>query len=284
MTREADPSLNRRRLRIELRKARERSEKTQKDVADALEWSLSKLIRIEAGTVGISITDLRALLQLYGITDPDAVHELEEAARASKGQSWWTQYTDMLNPKVAQLLSYEGAAEEYRCYECVLMPAVLQTSEYTSALLAPFDSPDTPRAIELRATRQERLFDDEAVPKAEFVLAESLLHLQIGGPTVLRKQLDHLLARSEQRDVTLRVLPFSAGAHRSTSRSFILLGFKDDDDLLFMEGAGGTVLTRSDLEMTVWYQECFADISERALSVDESRRRIEQARDALSSS
>lgn len=88
MPRPVDSSPNRRRPRIELRKAREKAQLTQREAAEALEWSLSKIIRIEAGAVSLSVTDLRALLQRYDVTDPQLVTELEEAARGSKGQRW----------------------------------------------------------------------------------------------------------------------------------------------------------------------------------------------------
>ena len=65
------PVVQRRRLRTELRKARQDAGLTQEQVADAMDWSLSKVIRIEAGTVGISTNDLKALLRHYQLDDPD---------------------------------------------------------------------------------------------------------------------------------------------------------------------------------------------------------------------
>src|SRR3954463_13662997 len=105
-----DPSLNRRKLRMELRVAREKAGLTQRLAAQTLEWSLSKLIRIETGTVSVSVTDLRALLQLYGIDDQQAVAALEAAARGSKGPSWWAPYNDVLTTTYAQYLGFESAA------------------------------------------------------------------------------------------------------------------------------------------------------------------------------
>ena len=65
-----------RRLRGELRQQRDARQLTQKEVAEALDWSPSKLIRIERGPVGISVTDVRALLQHYGVTDISRVEAL----------------------------------------------------------------------------------------------------------------------------------------------------------------------------------------------------------------
>src|SRR5947208_15414439 len=90
------PVVQRRRLRTELRKARQDAGRTQEQVAEAMDWSLSKLIRIEAGSVGISTNDLRALLALYQITDPTEVEPLVELARAARRKPWWAGYRDAL--------------------------------------------------------------------------------------------------------------------------------------------------------------------------------------------
>jgi transcriptional regulator with XRE-family HTH domain len=282
MARDIDPSLNRRRLRIELRKARERAGLTQREAAGALEWSLSKLIRLEAGTVSLSVTDLRALLQLYDVTDPQLVAELEDAARGSKGPSWWAPYSDMVQPSFAQYLGYEGAATSLRLYHPTLISALFQTEDYAMAQLAPRTTPvQARRSAELRTTRQERLFDREEGPEVQVVLDEAAIRRVIGGPGVMRRQLDHLKAMSRHPRVTMRVLPFSAGAHYSVAGSFIVLGFKDDDDLLYLEGITDSVVDRDDLDLTAQYQECFEDISNKAYEGDRMLELIDAVKESL---
>ena len=78
------PEVMRRRLRVALRKAREAIDLTQRKAAEALDWSVSKIIRIEQGAVAITPVDLRALLEVYGVTDKDLVEELVGLARESK--------------------------------------------------------------------------------------------------------------------------------------------------------------------------------------------------------
>src|ERR1700761_4457761 len=104
------PSFYRRRVREALRRAREAAGLTQRDAAQALDWSMSKLVRIEAGSVGVSITDLRALLALYGVDDTDQVNELVTMARASKERPWFSKYEKVLSPAFAQYLGYEDSA------------------------------------------------------------------------------------------------------------------------------------------------------------------------------
>ncbi|MEU9340848.1 helix-turn-helix transcriptional regulator [Streptomyces sp. NPDC048278] len=278
MPRPLDPSLNRRRLRIELRSAREKAELTQREAAEALEWSLSKIIRIEAGTVSLSVTDLRALLERYGVTDPQLVSELQEAARGSKGQSWWTPFSDVLNQSFTQYLGYESAADSVRTYHPIVFPGFLQTEDYAEALLAPQAPPERiRRVVELRTARQDRLFEGDESPEMMFVVDEAALRRRIGEPAVMRHQLQHIKTLMEHPRVTLQVLPFGAGAHYATLGSFVLLGFKDDDDLLWVEHSAGQLAIRDDHELVARYQECFALLTDMALSDDDAVALIDDA-------
>src|SRR2546421_10220600 len=107
MTRGQSPVVLQRRLRTELRRAREHAGLTRKDVSEALDWSVSKVIRIETGAVGISTTDLWALLREIGITDPEQVEALVGAAKASQRNEWWSAYRGKLDPQFLTFLGYE---------------------------------------------------------------------------------------------------------------------------------------------------------------------------------
>jgi len=97
-----DPGEARRQLRQELRSLRDRSRLTQQRVAAELDWSLSKLIRIESGAIGVSVTDLRALLALYGVRDRNLTTILTGFARESRGRPWWHSYRDLVRPQFGQ--------------------------------------------------------------------------------------------------------------------------------------------------------------------------------------
>ncbi|WP_320781203.1 helix-turn-helix transcriptional regulator [Streptomyces sp. CRN 30] len=285
MARDIDPSLNRRRLRIELRKARDEAGLTQRDAVQQLEWSLSKLIRIEKGTVSLGVTDLRALLQLYGVTEPDRVTELEEAARGSKGASWWAQYSEVVSPAYALYLGYEGSADTIRMYNPVVLPGLVQTEDYATALLSAQTGEARVRPqVELRITRQERFFETDDGPEIDIVLDEASLRRQIGGPAVLRRQLDHLKTLTEHPRTTIRVLPFSVGAHFSVSISLILLEFKNDDDLLFLEGPGGGLSSRDDFGLVARHQENFEEISAEAYEGARVIEVLDEVRESLATS
>src|ERR1700758_1462312 len=104
------PAVQRRRLRAELRRARLDAGLTQEQVASAMDWSLSKLIRIENGSVGISTNDLKAILQHYKITDEHRTAELIALSRAARERSWWSSYGGSMSKRLIQLIEYENAA------------------------------------------------------------------------------------------------------------------------------------------------------------------------------
>lgn len=265
-----DPSLNRRKLRLALKSARDKRGLTQREAAEALEWSLSKLIRIEAGSVSLSVTDLRAMLLEYGVEAPEVIADLEEAARGSKGQSWWTEYSDAVSQPFSQYLGYESAANVIRGYHPSLLPGQLQISDYITALFEASEPIAKARQlIDLRLARQDRVFQ-EGGPRIEMVLDESALRRQIGGPATMRRQLTFLKELVTEGRAALRVLPFSAGAHDSLDSMFLLLGFRDDEDVLYVAGPGGTLTNRDDRELVARYQECFEDLQNKALSEEDT--------------
>jgi transcriptional regulator with XRE-family HTH domain len=272
MTSTVDPSVNRGKLGRALRRARNDAHLTQRKAAAELYWSLSKVIRIENGSVSVSVTDLRAMAELYGIHDPAAQLQLEEAARGSRGVNWYTSYYDVLTPQFSEYLRLETAADSLSLYHPIVVPGQLHTPEYALALLAPrgVDESRAARLAELRMARQRRLFDGEEGPEVSVVLDEAALRRWVGGPEVLAGQLRRIVELSRLPRVTVSVLPLTAPAHYSTVGNFVLLGFPDDSGLLWVESTGGVLTSRHDVELLEKYQDCFEDITGRALSGDEA--------------
>ncbi|MGC1285066.1 MAG: helix-turn-helix transcriptional regulator, partial [Streptosporangiaceae bacterium] len=179
-----DPSFYRRRVREALRKAREAAGITQRDAAAALDWSMSKLVRIEAGSVGISTTDLRALLGLYAIDDENLINQLVDMARASKERPWFSRYQNILSQAFAQYLGYESSAAVIRGFQPLTMPGLLQTDDYARAILEASRASEIEERVDLRMSRQE-LLEREEIPAVFYILDEAALHRLVGGPTVM---------------------------------------------------------------------------------------------------
>lgn len=278
MARHLDPSRHRRTLRRELRRGREAQGMTQRQVAETLGWSPSKLVRVEAGQVGLSLKDVRALLALYKVTDPDLVALMEKAARGSKGSSWWAKYHDLLSPQFSQYLGLEQAAVSVCAFHPIVIPGQLQTAEYSAALLRPrvADPDRLQRLIDMRAERSDWLFDEQGEVVTRFVIAEEALGKNPGGPQVLRGQLARLLELGGRPRVDIAILPRTFPFHYSTLGSFVLLGYFDDTDLLYLEHATGSMTSGTD-PLLAAYQGCFDEIFAGALRGDDSTTRIEQA-------
>jgi transcriptional regulator with XRE-family HTH domain len=275
MTIHEDPSFYRRRVRDALRKAREARELTQRQAADALDWSLSKLVRIEAGSVGVSTTDLRALLQLYEITDKAEVERLIGMARATRRRPWFSKYQRILNPAFAQYLGYETSAGSIHGFQPLTIPGLLQTDDYGRAILAANRVSDVEERIELRVARQE-LLDREDCPEISYVLDEAAFRRQVGGAAVMRSQLRHLKEVTDHPKISLQVVPFTAGAHPAMSGSFTVLQFADwEEDVLYLETARGSVVSREDQELVAEYVESFDLLRAMALEPNETAELID---------
>ncbi len=271
----ASPLLQRRRLRTELRTARLNKELTQEQVAKAMEWSLSKMNRIEKAKTGISTNDLKVLLPLYGITDKKQTEELLDLARAARQPGWWRQYGDVAPHTLLELIDYESAASAVHQFETTLVPGILQTEEYASAILQEFYSGNMPeedirKLVELRTRRRDLLVGPEA-PKFSFLLDESAVHRQVGSPAVTSKQLRQLASITDLPSVTIQIVPFTAGLHPSMGGAFEVVEFDDTDDenIVFIEDQRGDFIGDDPGEASR-YLKAFQLIEEKSLAPADS--------------
>jgi transcriptional regulator with XRE-family HTH domain len=277
MTPVEDAPVQRRRLRGELRRARKAANLTQRDVAEAMDWSLSKLVRIENGSVGISTTDLRALLQHYGIADDAQVDRFVQMARAGKEQQgWWTAYRESTSPQYTSFLGYENSASVIEQFEPMLVPGLLQNEDYARAILQELAGSASKERldewVELRMRRQEELFERPSPPEVTFVLHEAVLRPWVGGSDVMRRQLRRLLEETTKDYLTLEVVPFRAGAHPGMKGPFVLLQFEGaEEDVLFQENIRGDMIGREERAEIGDYRDAFARLRELAQKGDANR-------------
>jgi len=268
-----DPTVQRRRLRLELRRARDAAGLKQADVARAMDWSPSKLIRIEKGDVSISTNDLKALLNYYKVKEKKRVNELLELSRAARGSSFYDQFADLLKPGFQDYLAYEASASVIRQYDTVLVPGLLQTEEYARAILehmVGFRHDDIDKAWAVRQHRQEAVDRDDP-PEMLFVLDEAALRRHVGRGRVMQHQLERLREAAAEPHISIQIISFTRGAHPGMLGNFILLEFADPnfDDLVHLEGVNQTTI-RDDTELIAEYLDKFAQLQELALSQEES--------------
>ncbi|MBV9163940.1 MAG: helix-turn-helix domain-containing protein [Pseudonocardiales bacterium] len=268
-----DPTVQRRRLRAELRGARDAAGLRQAEVADAMDWSLSKLMRIERGEVNVSTNDLRALLNHYGVKDKGKVNGLLELARSARGSSFYDQYVDLLKPGFREYLAYEASASVIRQYEPVLLPGLLQTEEYARGLFEGMSRVTSERADRGWTVRQHRqeLVDRESPPEMRYVLDEAALRRHVGRGHAMRRQLERIKELGAEPNINIQVMPFDRGAHPGMAGSFVLLEFADPNlaDLLHLESID-SMTVRDDTYLIARYLDRFAELERLALSPDES--------------
>jgi transcriptional regulator with XRE-family HTH domain len=264
--------MHRRRLRNELRTARQDKGLTQDQVARAMEWSLSKMNRIEKAKTGISANDLKVLLPLYGIIDRERTEELLALARAARQTPWWRGYGDVAPTTLLELIDYESAATSISQFEPMVVPGILQTEEYALAVLRNSYGEGSPaeRLADLR-TRRRDLLTSEGAPTFSFVLDESVIRRLVGSAGVMTRQLMHLVTLGDLPNVTIRLVPFTVGLYPGTKGPFKVIEFDDepDEDVVFLEGPRGDFIS-DDPEETAIYRETFSRITQQALGESES--------------
>jgi transcriptional regulator with XRE-family HTH domain len=268
------PAVQRRRLRAELRRIRLEANQTQEQVASAMDWSLSKIIRIEKGSVGISTNDLKVLLGYYGIIDEDRVQELIAFARAARERSWWSAYSNKAPPRLLQLVEYQAVAMITRNFEPQLVPGLLQTEDYARVVIKEFggrlETAQLDARVALRMKRQELLTRTEPPPWFFFILSEGVLRSLVGGEDVMTRQISHLIELSSRDNVTIEVVPFSAGVHRGMHAPFVILEFPEaeDEDVLYLENPRGDLISRDASDEIVAYREIFEELRQASLRKD----------------
>jgi hypothetical protein len=225
--------MRRRRLAAELKRLRRKADLTIDEASNTLGWPRSKISRTENRQYGISSTDVRKLLDLYGIKDQEQREHLSELARRATERGWWQSFK--VNSTYANLIGLEEEASSIRWYEPELVPGLLQTEEYARevvrALWQSATADEIDRRVEVRMARQAILKrDSPSPPQLTVILNEGVLRRQVGNPETMRAQLLHLATMYEWANVTVQVLPFTAGAHAAMVGPFQFLEFPDPSD------------------------------------------------------
>lgn len=281
-------AIQRGRLTRELRRIRKDAGMTQEQVAAEIEWSLSKLIRIEGGGVGISVSDLRSLLALYQITDEQQVEELVDLARAARQRSWFTAYREITSSQYVTFVGYEAAASVVRQFEPTIIPGQLQTEDYARAVTLEYAADRVDKLVEIRMRRQELL--EEPRQQFYFILDEAVIRRQVGAPTnpsIMRWQLRKLVETARQPNITIEVVPFTAGVHPGMKGPFTVLEFPgDDEDVLYLEntrggGSNPSVLLTGEDPQILTHRVAFERLREQSLGPKESIELINQAAEAM---
>ncbi len=235
-------TVRRRQLARQLRLLREEAGLTLDAAAPALDWSPSKLSRIENAHQAVDVHSVRSMLDLYDIGGQQWT-ELLDLTRAARQRGWWRAYG--LDDK--GYVPLEAEASTVRAFAITVMPGLLQTADYARELfrtaLYRRSTETLDRIVTVRMIRQERLTSEEAPLELVAIVEESVLHRPVGGPAVMRAQLGHIVAAAALGSVTFQVLPTAVGAGPGPDGNFTLLSFDElgEPDMAYVEHAMGAV-------------------------------------------
>lgn len=236
------PAGARRRLRLQIRRARESAALTQGQVADALHWSISKVNRIETGENSISSTDLEALLRLLEVQDADLIELMRADARAARkrGRGWWDEprFRDRMRPTTVQMLQFESEASAIRVFNYAVFPALLQIRQYAEVVLRKVGGDVTEDAIsanaESRMIRQRNFRSRPERPQYFVILDELLLQRVVGDETIMANQLKAVAEAAREPNILIRLLPKDAFEHIQIG-TFVLFDFDHESAVMYRE-------------------------------------------------
>ncbi|MFI0978243.1 helix-turn-helix domain-containing protein [Streptomyces sp. NPDC021093] len=210
-----------RRLGLELKRLRESAGLSAADAAARIGMGRAQLSQIETAKTTILTDRLLALCETYGCTNKPYVETLVTLSE-STGKSWWSAYKNRIGPGALDLAELESTATALRCHESLFVPGLLQTEEYTRAILGSakpaYGSIDD--AVGFRMDRQRILTSDTA-PTVHAVIHEAALHMRFGGSRVMRAQLLHLIELAQLPHVSVQVFPFEAGVYAAYTGNFL---------------------------------------------------------------
>lgn len=274
----------RRQLGRHLRALRDKAGMKSTEVAKEMDWSQTTVSRLETGHTAVRPIDVRRLLEMYG-ADERTTAGLMALAKETKAPDWWRDYRDAIPEWLNLYLGLEQAASQFRWYEANLIPGILQTPRYAETVIS-YDKTlvDVTDRVKARLDRQAILTRKSDAPEYQFVLDENILHRLVAPRDATAEQLHRLVEASELPNVTLRVLPFSAGYYDAlTSGPFVIMAFPRRDDVVmpepttvYVEELGGALYLDKRQDVSKYIQ-VFHQLWEGSLDERASRDRIIQA-------
>jgi len=230
------PTIRKRALARKLVEHRQRRGLTTTDVQRRLGWSATKLNWIEKARWTESVTDsVSDLCELYEIGGPER-DALITLARQSRERGWWTRYNDVFGRE--ELPGWEAGASRIWTFETAFIPGLLQAPDYIEliTLAAGIEDPaEIRRHAEARTRRQAILTREHGPCQLHAIIDENAL-ARITDPGIRRSQAAFLIQADGRPNITVHILPFSAGVYPVTSEAFLHLAFPDGErDIVYIE-------------------------------------------------
>lgn len=202
-----------------LRQRREQQGLTQESAAFALRVAVSTFRSWERGEKTPRVGYRPRLAELLGVSLAEVDAYLDGGVAAPNGHAvpaWLGHYA-----------SLEQGAAEVRTFEPVVIPGLLQTREYATAVASSSHMPDSDdeiaQRVDVRIARQRALDRDPDPLRLFVVIDESVLHRVTGSRAVMAAQIEHLAEMARRPNIDVRVLPFDGRAHCAAWGAFHLI-------------------------------------------------------------
>jgi transcriptional regulator with XRE-family HTH domain len=274
------PTVRSRRLGSALKKYRTAAQLDQPQAAKVIAVSASKISRIETGHVSARVIEVRLLLDAYGVTDPEVRSRLEELAKGSNRRGWWLEHAAHLRGDYLDHISLEDDATYMREWQPVLVPGLLQTPAYAEAVITAgpifVARVRVGQLLTVREARQTKI--EPGGTNYTAIIWEPVIIHALMGPEIHREQLAHILDVTKRQNVTIQVLPFSAGVLVGVTSAFSSFSFGSEPvvEAVTMENLRGTSILE-DPEDLAAYTNVFDQLRSAAMTPDASTRLIRSA-------
>lgn len=280
---ETGSTVPRRQLGRYLRELRSQTGMTMVEVAKKAELGISTVHRFENGHFPIRLrtTAIRDLCAVLG-ADEALTTALEGLAQQANVQNWWHEYGDVIPQDFDVYMGLEAAVEQLYVYSPDAVMGLLQTADYAGVLTRGV-YPDAPveeirQRVHMRMRRQALITRKRGAAKLEVVLGEAAIRRVVGGRRIMAAQARRLADISTMSNVSLRVLPFSAGIPLGQALSrFIILGFghdakgkPTDPTIVYIEHATGEMYLEKSNDVG-HYTRAYQGIHRSALDEQTSR-------------
>ncbi|WP_320776960.1 helix-turn-helix transcriptional regulator [Streptomyces sp. CRN 30] len=266
-----------RRLGAAMKRFRLAAKLDQPQAAEIIASSQARISRLESGHVTARVIEVRLLLNAYGVTDPDMCAKLEGLAKVRPRRGWWYECAPFLRPDYLDHITLENDASHIRQWQPALVPGLLQTMAYAQAVIeggpSSLDAEQVARLVEVRQRRQERIAAGGATYEA--VLWEAVVMHPLVSAADHREQLTGLLEAGERENVTVRVLPFSAGTLAAAASAFTAFSFEPESaiEAVTMDDLMSTSVIESPEDLAV-YASSYDLLRSTALAPDASAKLI----------
>ncbi|GAA3752544.1 transcriptional regulator with XRE-family HTH domain [Spinactinospora alkalitolerans] len=270
MSRKLGSTVRARRLRRELKQLRNATGLSTDQAGERAGMSGPTISRIESGKRGVSVDETERLLDLYDVPLTRQRELLDLAERANE-LGWWQAYAGQITDATQTEIALEEEATRITNFEVVLVPGLLQTAEYARDIIRTSNFSDQPRDVEAKvAARMARqsVLTRPSAPELQVILDEAALH-RFREAQIMARQLRQLVDAASRPNITVRLIPFSAGQHASAEGSFVLHEFGEDPAIVLLEGKTADLFLEEPHEVAA-YQDAAKRLLQVALDPSES--------------